>query len=273
MRWQAQHLLTEELGPRPEHVIEQQLDREIGQERLTSVDRKLAAVLAPDQSTDVARMAAKTGDSERRRLVGRLQKLETLQLAVRTTRGSWQLTPEWQAALRELGERGDIIKRIHRAMGPDGDPARYEVVDASVDRAPIEGVVRRKGLHDELRGDAYAVVETPRGKAAYVRLDATTAETLVEGSVVRITVEPQKWSKPTDPRARSRGPRERRRVRRQGAPRGAAATTDRNRGPDHRGGGGCRGQRAPPDQTGAGTTSSRGSKRAAGACRRTSSRR
>ena len=198
MRWQAQHLLTEELGPRPEHVIEQQLDREIGQERLTSVDRKLAAVLAPDQTTDVARIAAKTGDSERRRLVGRLQKLETLQLAVRTTRGSWQLSPEWQTALRELGERGDIIKRIHRAMGPDGDPARYEVVDASMDRAPIEGVVRRKGLHDELRGDAYAVVETPRGKAAYVRLDATTAETLVEGSVVRITVEPQKWSKPTD---------------------------------------------------------------------------
>ena len=198
MRWQAQHLLTEELGPRPEHEIERQLDREIGQERLTSVDRQLAAVLAPDQTTDVARLAAKSGDGERRRLVGRLQKLETLQLAVRTTAGSWKLSPEWQIALRELGERGDVIKRIHRAMGADGDPARYEVVDASVDRPPIEGVVRRKGLHDELRGDAYAVVETPRGKAAYVRLDASSAETLVEGSVVRITVEPQKWAKPID---------------------------------------------------------------------------
>jgi type IV secretory pathway VirD2 relaxase len=198
MRWQAQHLLTEELGPRPEHVIERQLDRDIGQERLTSVDRKLAAALAPDLTTDVARLASNRSDGERRRLVGRLQKLETLQLAARTTRGSWQLSPDWQVALRELGERGDIIKRIHRAMGPDGDPARYEVVDASVDRSPIEGVVRRKGLHAELRGDAYAVVETPRGKAAYVRLDATSAETLVEGSVVRITVEAQKWAKPID---------------------------------------------------------------------------
>jgi type IV secretory pathway VirD2 relaxase len=198
MRWQAQHLLTEELGPRPQHEIERQLDREIGQERLTSLDRKLAVVVAPDGTTDVARLAANRSDAERNRLVGRLQKLETLQLATRTRAGTWTLSPEWQAALRELGERGDIIKRIHRAMSGDGDPARYEVVDASVDRAPLEGVVRRKGLHDELRGDAYAVVETPRGKAAYVRLDAVTADALVEGSVVRITVEAQRWSKPID---------------------------------------------------------------------------
>ena len=198
MRWQAQHLLTEELGPRPQHEIERQLDREVGQERLTSIDRKLAATLAPDQTTDVARLAANRSDADRRRLVGRLQKLEALQLATRTRAGSWSLSPEWQAALRELGERGDIIKRIHRAMAADGDPARYEMVDASMDRPPIEGVVRRKGLHDELRGDAYVVVETPRGKAAYVRLDAASAEDLVEGSVARITVEPQRWSKPID---------------------------------------------------------------------------
>jgi type IV secretory pathway VirD2 relaxase len=198
MRWQAQHILTEQLGPRPEHVIERQLDSEIGQERLTSIDRKLAVALAPDQTTDVARLAANRSDAERRRLVGRLQKLETLQLATRTRGGAWTLSPEWQAALRELGERGDVIKRIHRAMGSDGDPARYEVVDASVDRPAIEGVVRRKGLHDELRGDAYAVIETSLGKAAYVRLDAASAEPLVEGSIVRVSVEPQKWSKSID---------------------------------------------------------------------------
>jgi type IV secretory pathway VirD2 relaxase len=198
MRWQAQHILTEQLGPRPEQVLERQLDSEIWQERLTSIDRKLAGALAPDQTTDMARLAANRSDSERRRLVGRLQKLETLQLAARTKGGSWTLYPDWQAALRALGERGDVIKRIHRAMGRDGDPARYEVVDGSVDRPVIEGVVRRKGLHDELRGDAYAVVETPLGKAAYVRLDAASAESLIEGSIARVSVEPQKWSKSID---------------------------------------------------------------------------
>lgn len=198
MRWRAQHILTDELGPRPQHEIDRQLDREVGQERLTSLDRKLATAMAPDQTTDLGRLGRTADDRERRRLVGRLQTLETLKLAERTSPAAWRLDANWQNVLRELGERDDIMKRLRRAVGDQGNSELFEIIDAHADRAPSEGVLRRKGLHDELRGDAYAVIETPRGHVAYVRLDAGTAENLTEGSLVRVAVEPQKWAKPMD---------------------------------------------------------------------------
>jgi hypothetical protein len=197
MRWQAQHVLTEELGPRPEQARERQLDREVVAERLTSADRRLAVALTEAGTADIARLG-RVGPVERRRLVGRLQKLETLRLATRVAAGEWRLEPDWQASLRALGERGDVIKRLQRAVGESLDPARAVVIDAGGARPTVEGVVRRKGLHDELRGDAFAVIETPRGQAVYARLDAASAEALVEGSIARISVEPQRWSKPVD---------------------------------------------------------------------------
>jgi type IV secretory pathway VirD2 relaxase len=198
MRWQAQHLLTNELGPRPQHEIERQLDREISQERLTGVDRRLAKAVSPDQTTDIARLALVAGSDERRRLVGRLQALETMQLASRTEAGAWRLDANWQDALRELGERGDIIRRVQRAMGDAHARAPHPVIDGTVERAPIEGVLRQKGLHDELRGDVYAVIETARGDAAYVRMDALSSEAISEGGIVRVAVEKQTWAKPMD---------------------------------------------------------------------------
>jgi type IV secretory pathway VirD2 relaxase len=198
MRWQAQHLLTNELGPRPEYEIERQLDREISQERLTGLDRRLATAVAQDQTTDVARLALVAGVEERRRLVGRLQVLETTQLASRTAAGAWQLEANWQDALRELGERGDIIRRVQRAMGDAPHRAAHQVIDGTTERAPIEGILRQKGLHDELRGDVYAVIETARGDAAYVRMDAVSSEAIAEGGIVRVAVEKQTWAKPMD---------------------------------------------------------------------------
>jgi hypothetical protein len=198
MRWQAQYLLTNELGPRPQHEIERQLDREITQERLTGVDRRLATAVSPDQTTDVARLGLVASPHERRRLVGRLQVLETMQLASRTAAGAWRLDANWQDALRELGERGDIIKRVQRAMGDAPARAPHQVIDGTVERAPIEGVLRQKGLHDELRGDVYAVIETARGDAAYVQMDAVSSEPIAEGGIVRVAVEKQTWAKPMD---------------------------------------------------------------------------
>jgi type IV secretory pathway VirD2 relaxase len=198
MRWRAQHILTDELGQRPRHEIDRQLDREIGQVRPTSIDRGLARVLEPDHTIDLARLSKVADEPERRRLVGRLQTLETLKLAERTARGAWRLDPGWQTALRELGERQEVINRLRTVMGDAGNPELFEIIDARSERAPIEGVLRKKGLHDELRGGGYAVVETQRGQAAYVRLDLVTADKLVEGSMVRVAVETQKWSKPMD---------------------------------------------------------------------------
>jgi hypothetical protein len=57
--------------------------------------------------------------------------------------------------LKNLGERGDIIKRIHKAKriheAMPGRAGDYRIYDAS-NGAVVEGVVRHKGLHDEQKG-------------------------------------------------------------------------------------------------------------------------
>jgi hypothetical protein len=198
MRWRAQRILTDELGPRPERDVERQLDREVGQDRLTSLDRGLARAVSPDHTTDLRRLGRIGDERERRRFVGRLRTLEAFKVATRTAPGVWRLQPDWQTALREIGERNDVIARMRRALGEEGNPELFETIDARSDREPVEGVLRRKGLHDELRGDVYAILETPRGQTAYVRLDAGSAERLREGAIVRVAVEAQTWAKPVD---------------------------------------------------------------------------
>jgi type IV secretory pathway VirD2 relaxase len=51
--------------------------------------------------------------------VGRLRTLEILGLAGQVGPGQW-IIAEAEATLRELGERGDIIKRMHRALTERG---------------------------------------------------------------------------------------------------------------------------------------------------------
>jgi hypothetical protein len=154
--------------------------------------------VSADHTTDLRRLGRIGDERERRRFVGRLQTLEAFKLATRTAPGVWRLQPDWQTALREIGERDNVMKRMRRAMGDEGNPELFETIDARSDREPVEGVLRHKGLHDELRGDVYAILETPRGQAAYVRLDAGSAERLREGAIVRVAVETQTWAKPID---------------------------------------------------------------------------
>ena len=51
---------------------------------------------------------------------GRLKKLERLGLAVERRPGYWQLSPELETTLRRMGERGDIIKTLHRELTGNG---------------------------------------------------------------------------------------------------------------------------------------------------------
>ena len=55
----------------------------------------------------------------------------------------------------------------------------------------MDGVVRSKGLHDELSGQAFAVIEAVDGRAFYARIDLPTAERIRENDVVRLAVGPR----------------------------------------------------------------------------------
>jgi type IV secretory pathway VirD2 relaxase len=197
MRWRAQEIATRELGPRAPAELDRQRDREVGQERLTELDREIER-LSAGGAIDMADLVKLSHPRQRARLLGRVHFLERLAIARRLAPGSWVLEEGWREALKELGERGDIIKRIHAALPRPGDGARYQVIDGRTEREPVEGVLRRKGLHDELRGDMFAVVEDAAGRAHYVRTDAATLAQVEEGAIVRVSASRDTWAKGMD---------------------------------------------------------------------------
>jgi hypothetical protein len=198
LRWRAQELATEELGPRPQHDIRRARTHEVSQDRFTSVDRELERRATQGQVQ--ARSRARGVDEST--LIARLQHLQALRLAERVGSTAWKLSPGWQDELWELGSRGDIIKQIHRSVS--GDPSRYWVVrpdqplEPEKPEATITGRVASKGLSDELKGAYFAVVETPIGSAYYVPLNARSAEQLRAGDLVSLTTKPAEPIRPVD---------------------------------------------------------------------------
>ena len=188
LRSRAETMLTYELGPRTPMQIDDQLAREVGQDRFTSLDRALQVRCGADggllETSLPARDRVAVG-----RLIARLGHLERLGLVARVSAVEWRFEPGWDATLRELGQTGDIIKRMHAAVTRP-DPTRFAIVDESTAMDPIAGVVRSKGLHDELTGQPFMVIEAADGRICYTRVDLRTAERIAEGDIVRLAVGP-----------------------------------------------------------------------------------
>ena len=116
MRDRARDLITQELGPRTDLDIRRTLERQIESERWTQLDRQLVRDGRETGVIDLAPHADRQPDEFHALKVGRLRKLETLGLADQVGPGQWVIDGKAEATLRELGERGDIIKRMHRAL-------------------------------------------------------------------------------------------------------------------------------------------------------------
>ncbi len=203
MRSRAQTILTNELGPRTQVDVQNQLAREVSQERFTSLDRVLQACEQAGGVLVESRLP-RHGRIPAAKLAARVGQLERLGLATRLSPGAWRLAPGWADTLRGLGQAKDIVKRMADAVAAP-DPSRFVVVDESGTLAPVDGVVRAKGLHDELAGRVYAVVEGVDGRVFYAPIDVAAAEKIGEGDVVRLAIERPPGAEPKGPaRARIR---------------------------------------------------------------------
>jgi len=197
MRSRAQTILTNELGLRTEVDVQNQLGREVSQERFTSLDRALQACEEPGGALVESRLPRR-GRVAAARLVARLGRLERLGLVTRTSPVAWRFAPEWANTLRGLGQANDIVRRMSAAVTAP-DPSRFVVVDESSTFAAVEGIVRAKGLHDEMAGRLYAVVEAVDGRVFYAPIDVSAAEKIGEGDIVRLAVElPTRTTSGTD---------------------------------------------------------------------------
>lgn len=189
MRDRARDLVTQELGPRTDLEIRRTLERQIDAERWTSIDRQLARDAYRTGVIDLAPSPDRQPDAFHVLKIGRLRKLETLALAEEIGPGQWTVSEDAEATLRQLGERGDIIKRIHRgltASGIDRSAASY-VLAAETISEPIVGRLVSRGLDDELQGTAYAVVDGIDGRTHHIKLpDLDAAGDSAPGSIVEL---------------------------------------------------------------------------------------
>ena len=171
-RDRASERVTLELGPRSEQEIRSTLEREVQAERWTSLDRSLREIADDGGGVIDLRPGLADEDPELRRLMlGRAAKLERLGLAEQVGSARWTLKPGLEQTLRDLGTRGDIIKTMHRAMtgaGRDPDVSGF-ALHSDEPAAPVLGRLVARGLHDELRGSAYAIVEGVDGRTHHLQ--------------------------------------------------------------------------------------------------------
>ena len=170
VRGRASELATDVLGPQTELEMRERMTREVGQERWTGLDRQLAERVR--YGVVDLREAPFADDQGFRRglLIGRLQKLEKMGLAAPRGLGQWSLSPKAEPMLRAMGERGDIIRTMQRAMA--GAERPLDIFDAAAAPRSVVGRVAAKGLADELQYRGYLVVDGIDGRAHYVTLAA-----------------------------------------------------------------------------------------------------
>ncbi len=188
IRERAAELATLDLGPRTTQEIEARLRHDIGEERMTAIDRKLLRTMDSDRV-----VASSDRDPFQQSLrAGRLQKLASLGLADSLGGGNWRLADGLEGTLRELGERGDIIRTMQRELTARklerpwlgrsvfgaGDP----------DTEPVVGRVIARGFADEHHDRHFLLVDGVDGHAHYVDIGrGDSVPPISEGAIVQVS--------------------------------------------------------------------------------------
>lgn len=187
-RMRARELVTMELGPELEYDMTMKLAREVSAERLTRLDRSLLKHV--DQGFLVVSAMPPKDRQTHASHVGRLKTLQSLGLAEERQTGVWQIAPDIETKLRSLGQRGDIIKTIHRAMreiGTERPSGSFAMFDTTKAGNRIVGRVAGIGLTDEINDRHYVVVDGIDGRVHYADIGHLRPEFVPEkGMIVAI---------------------------------------------------------------------------------------
>lgn len=184
LRERAADLATLDLGPRTDREIQQRLRRDVEQERLTAIDRRLL------RRMDAARITSPAHNDPFQQAVaiGRLRKLGAMGLAEDLGAGRWRLADGLEDTLRRMGERGDIIRLMQRELTARKlERAPADRVIESELKAPIIGRVIQRGFLDEHRDRHYLIVDGVDGRVHHLDIGrAAATEPTPEGAIVRV---------------------------------------------------------------------------------------
>jgi type IV secretory pathway VirD2 relaxase len=173
LRERASELVTLDLGPRTDQEIEARLRHDVDQERLTAIDRRLLRRMDADRTVS----AADNDTFQQAVAAGRLRKLKAMDLAEDIGGGRYRLAEGLEVTLREMGERGDIIRLMQRELTARrlDRPGVEQVVETEL-REPLVGRLIQRGFSDEHGDRHYLLVDGIDGRVHYVdigRGDAT----------------------------------------------------------------------------------------------------
>lgn len=189
VRERATELATLELGPVTEIEQRRKLMMEIDQDRFTRIDRAMIAE-AEDRLLDLRyEPGDPRGQSDRTMRLRRLGKLGDMGLATEHVSGVWELSERLEPTLREMGERGDIIRTMQKALRAEGaerDPMSFQIHDAAP-ATPVLGRVIDKHLSDELGENLTLVVDGIDGRTHHVAgIDPARVEDARIGNIIEI---------------------------------------------------------------------------------------
>jgi type IV secretory pathway VirD2 relaxase len=184
LRERAAELATLDLGPRTTQEIQARLRRDVEQERLTAIDRRLLRRMDAERITGPAH----NDPFQQAVATGRLRKLAAMGLAEDLGGGRWRIADGLEETLRRMGERGDIIRLMQRELTARRlERAQTDRVIEGELRAPIVGRVVRRGFSDEHRDRHYLILDGIDGRAHYLDIGrAAASEPTPEGAIVRV---------------------------------------------------------------------------------------
>jgi type IV secretory pathway VirD2 relaxase len=190
IRHRAGEIATLELGPQSEWEVQQQLGREVEQERFTRIDRAILKEVNEDGLVDMRKHNEQGfGEATNRHLmIARLKKLERMGLAREAEPIRWSLSGRMEKTLRGMGERGDIIKTMHRALSESGiahSADQYVIHHGDEEHRAVIGCVVGKGLAgDGLNGRLHLIVDGIDGRAHYAEMPEAAAGGIKIGNIV-----------------------------------------------------------------------------------------
>jgi type IV secretory pathway VirD2 relaxase len=193
VRLRAQERTTLELGPETDLELRQKLQAEVTAERFTRIDRAMieeAAGSPLDLRPEAGQVRA---DFDRTLRIGRLQTLQRYGLAREGEPGVWTLSERLEPVMRELGERGDIIKAMHRALERRGEEraAGGFVIGSGTEGEPVVGRLIGKPLIDELGDRIGLVIDGVDGRVHHVEIgEIDIAKEARIGSIVQAAENP-----------------------------------------------------------------------------------
>ena len=192
VRERASDIVTLELGRQTEQEVTLSLEQEVEAERFTRLDRMLIAEqgasrefadLRPDKDM------LETARCNRALLIARARKLERMRLATEMEVGRWTISSRAEPVLRELGERGDIIKAMHRALEQEGladarPSARYMLHREETTERIVGRVLDKGRAGDEMGDRVRLVIDGVDGRVHHLEMDAGRAEEVGRGMIV-----------------------------------------------------------------------------------------